>query len=117
MGLRERIFKNMDLRERIYENTKALAKLRGIKISDVEKQIGVSTGYLSKTSKCLTVEKIYRIATVFGVTIDSLIKEDYAEICKERFAEYDLQEAVKAAKEVITEPHLLAIVKDELKNK
>lgn len=107
----------MGLRERIYENTKALARLRGIKVSEVEKQIGVSVGYLSRTSKCLTVEKTYKIATLFGVTIDSLIKENYAEICKERFAEYDLRDAVKAAKEVITEPNLLEIVKDELNNK
>ena len=89
---------NTDIRERIYENAKALAKIRGLKLSDVEEKLGLSQGYLSRTAHGIKIEKVYELSKIFGVTIADLIEKDFWEEYKEKIAEYELADAIRKAK-------------------
>ncbi len=60
----------------------AIAKEKGVKIGDLEKEANVSTGYLSKLNKeentsSPSIELLLAVARVLGVTIDMLIYSDY----------------------------------------
>lgn len=61
----------------LHKNVKWLCKCRGMQMRDVEKEIGVSTGYLSR-SKNLGIDKVMKIAEIFGLTIDELMKKDFS---------------------------------------
>lgn len=60
----------------------AIAKEKGVKIGELEKEAGVSTGYLSKLNKgentsSPSIELLVAVARVLGVTIDMLIYSEY----------------------------------------
>lgn len=60
----------------------AIAKEKGVKIGDLEKEAGVSTGYLSKLNKeentsSPSIELLVAAARLLGVTIDMLIYSEY----------------------------------------
>lgn len=60
----------------------AIAKEKGVKIGDLEKEANVSTGYLSKLNKeentsSPSIELLYTVARVLGVTIDMLVHSEY----------------------------------------
>ena len=103
----------MNLMETIYKNVKALAKLNHENLSDVEKAIGVSVGYLSR-SKGLKIEKVQALASHFGKGIDDLIVMDYWSVYRGEFAASDLRDAVKKAKKEIRGSKILEIVNEEL---
>lgn len=63
-------------------NIYQLAKERGIKIGDLEKNAGVSAGYLSRINKednntIPTIDFIATVAAALGVTVDAIINNDY----------------------------------------
>lgn len=105
----------MEIQETIYRNVKALAKLKHEKISDVEKEIGVSTGYLSRT-KGLGLEKVQKLACHFGKGIDDLITMDYWSVYGAEIAEDGLREAVRMMKDISSEYAILNIVREELQS-
>jgi transcriptional regulator with XRE-family HTH domain len=100
----------MEIGERIYRNTKALANARNEQISDVEKMIGISTGYLSR-SRGLRIDKAIKIAFHFGITLDELISGRYWEEHEEQLAEMDLREAIKRAREFLSNEEILDIAR------
>lgn len=100
----------MEVKERIYENTKALSKIKRIPMAEIEEKIDVSTGYLSKASKKLSIEKVMRLANVLDVSIDELINGDFWEIYKKELAESELKEAVERAKRAMRGADVLEIV-------
>lgn len=60
----------------------AIAKEKGVKIGDLEKEAGVSTGYLSKLNKeentsSPSIELLVAAAQLLGVTVDMLIYSEY----------------------------------------
>ena len=60
----------------------AIAKEKGVKIGDLEKEANVSTGYLSKLNKeentsSPSIELLVAVARVLGVTIDMLVYSEY----------------------------------------
>lgn len=64
-------------------NIYQLAKERSIKIGDLEKTAGVSTGYLSRINKednstIPTIDFIAAVAKELGMTVDAIINNDYA---------------------------------------
>ncbi len=68
------------VKEKLIENIRELLKLRGIKIGDLEQQIGVSPGYFSrilKEGRDVPVEHIIAVAEVLQVSIDSLLFGDF----------------------------------------
>ena len=63
----------------------AIAKEKGVKIGDLEKEAGVSTGYLSKLNKeentsSPSIELLVAAARLLGVTIDMLIYSEYEDM-------------------------------------
>ena len=76
--------------KRLRENIDFLIKIRKEKIGEVETAIGVSIGYLSRAKEYadLPISKVVRTAEYFGVSVDSLIHDNYkAEYLKKQIAE------------------------------
>ena len=64
-------------------NIYQLAKERGMKLGDLEKNAGVSAGYLSRLNKddstaTPSIEFVASVAKALGVTVDAIINNDYA---------------------------------------
>jgi len=70
----------MTVSEIIVVNTRFLCSYKGIKLGEIEQEIGVSCGYLSrlKGKKQLSVDKAYKIANLLDVGIDELSSLDLA---------------------------------------
>ena len=68
-------------RQTVIKNLMTLVQNSGMKVGDVEKKLGVSAGYLSRLSKkenesALSAEFIWKISQLFGVSVDTLVRED-----------------------------------------
>lgn len=68
-------------RQTVINNLMTLVQNSGMKVGDVEKKLGVSAGYLSRLSKkenesALSAEFIWKISQLFGVSVDTLVRED-----------------------------------------
>lgn len=80
---------------KVYDNIYFLIKHRGVSIGKLERSIGVSLGYLSRSKKVnadISAETLYRISKFFDVTMDELytgsfradaIKEELERLRKE----------------------------------
>lgn len=69
-------------RQVVIDNIMALIQSRNLKVGEAEKQLGVSTGYLSRLAKkendsTLSAEFIWKAAQYFGVSMDSLIRSRF----------------------------------------
>lgn len=66
------------------ENIKVLAKKNNMKIPDIEKLVGVSPGYISRTvnpdsKKKLSIDVVWQIAKLFSVNMSDLLDRDLSE--------------------------------------
>jgi len=66
----------------LFHNIYVLTKRNNMKIGDVEKAAGVSTGYFSRVSKnqykaSLSIEALVKIANLFEVSVDALLFADF----------------------------------------
>ena len=58
-------------------NIKRFCKERSIKLSDLEKAVGLGENTIYKWAKCSpSVSKLKAVADYFGCTIDDLLKEE-----------------------------------------
>ncbi len=58
----------------IYDNIKKICKEKGLSVSSVEKQAGLSTGAISKwNASSPTIEKLQAVAKVLKVNVNKLI--------------------------------------------
>jgi len=72
--------KTYDIKQ-FMKNVNFLIKQNKILVGDVEKAIGVSTGYISRLSKkadksTMSVELVYKLARYFNINIDTLLECD-----------------------------------------
>lgn len=71
-------------KKRLFDNITLLIKNQGIKVGEFEKSVGVSTGYISRTSKedgpSPGMEFIVGAAEALKVSIDSLLRVDYSDL-------------------------------------
>lgn len=70
-------------RQKLAENIMALMQQKKLKIGEVEQQIGISTGYLSKmlkkeTDAAPSTDIIWKLSKVLGVSTDMLIEGDFS---------------------------------------
>lgn len=74
------MFKEID-RVKLRRNVLHYAKLKCIKIGEIERAISRRAGYIARWERTTTisVEDVYNIALILDVTIDSLINEDIDE--------------------------------------
>lgn len=69
------------LTEMIYRNVHAYTEHNGMKISEVEKMVGVSTGFISRTKTLKNLPSlvtVIRLAKVMGVKVDDLLTNEYS---------------------------------------
>ena len=81
-----------NVNERICRNVKALCKMNGVLLKDIEKSIGKNPGFLSRRCK-VTADQMVIIAQDFDITIDDLIANDYESSLKAA----DLDDGIYAA--------------------
>lgn len=71
--------KSKDTTLRVCENIFELCKKRGIRLQSVEKQVGLSRGYLKRclnnATKRMSVDAVEQIAGYFNVKVEDLLKE------------------------------------------
>ncbi len=87
-----------DLLKRFSVNARYLCKQKGMNIGELEKQVGVSKGYLSRLSsseKAISLVNLYKTAQILGTPIDDLLSEDM--MIKHRIQE--LEEELNLLKE------------------
>ncbi len=65
-------------------NIAYLAKKNGMRVGDLETALGISAGYISRTTKLdskkkLSIDVVWKIAKLFEVDIKSLLEEDLSE--------------------------------------
>ena len=85
---------------RIVGNIQLLAKRNGTQLGDVESQIGVSRGYLSRvanTSKRLSLSLVYDAADILGVSVGTLIDSDF------RYSDSDTELEAKFIRKLLQE--------------
>lgn len=63
------------------KNIAYLTKKHGIRMGDLEKILGISPGYISRTSKNnsakkMSIDNVWRIAKIFGVELSALLETD-----------------------------------------
>lgn len=87
----------MDINEKVYLNVKALARINGIDMKDVETSIGHSVGYLSRKSTKISLEDLVKLSKVLEVSADELMYNDFQRELQRKIALEDLDSAfVKA---------------------
>ncbi len=65
----------------LYRNIGYLIKAYKVRISDLEKAIGVSAGYISRsTGVDMPISKVIKIADFFEITIDDLVRGNYRKV-------------------------------------
>lgn len=67
------------------KNMAFLLKKYNLKMGDLEKVLGISTGYISRTAKenstkKLSIDVVWKMAELFEVSIDKLISDDISEL-------------------------------------
>lgn len=97
--------------ETIYRNVKALAAINGLKLMDVEKDAGLSVGYLSRC-KSLDVNALVELARMLDVGVEELISCDFTEELTRKEILCDLKAAVLRAKKHFTEAGILQFVEN-----
>lgn len=60
----------------LYENIKALASYRGLRMQDIEKQIYRQPGYISR-GKNFTADELKKVAGLLQVSMDDLMEKDF----------------------------------------
>ena len=80
--------------EEIYTNVKTLLKLQDKSIGTLEKELNLSSGYLSRRCN-YNINVVYDISKSLGVSIEDLIEKDYSYEAKK----HDLEQSVQALKE------------------
>ena len=99
--------------ELMYKNIKTLCKFNHIKMNELEAQIGVSVGYLSKVGnkgKNLTVDKVSKTADILGTTVDDLLKRDFWKELKLPMTRSDFIDAYLALRKLIPKKEVLEIL-------
>ena len=95
----------MTTTERIVSNVKYLCKKNNISIGWVEKEVGVSAGYLSrmKGRKMLPIDSAYKIAEVLGIEMQDLISPSLAKQARIAELEAELAELKQEATDGTTD--------------
>ena len=81
-----------NVNEKICRNVKALCKMHGVMLKDIENSIGKNPGFFSRRCK-VTADQMVIIAQNFDISIEDLIANDYETALKSA----DLDDGIYAA--------------------
>ena len=95
------------MNEKLVKNIKYLVKVKGLKLGDFEKEIGVAVGYLSRSKKEFDIpfSRVMLIAEKLNVSLDYLVNMDVRqEELKRQISQLE-DELYQAQKEKLKELH------------
>lgn len=68
----------MDINQKVRDNIRALAKMKGKPITQLSEEAGIYKEYLSRKNYRLHLDVTVRYAELLGVTLDNLVYNDYS---------------------------------------
>ena len=68
----------------ITDNIKALCRLNNVKISELEKELGRSKGYINHVKEDIRLSEVLKIADRFEVSLEELMNGDYPKQLNEK---------------------------------
>ena len=101
----------MNINEKIYRNVKALCKIYGKDMKEVETAVGKSAGYLSRKNTKVEVETLVKLAEIFKVTCEELISMDFEHELVLKEAIESLKNAVINAKQYYNEDGIMNVIR------
>jgi len=104
----------MNINEKIYRNVKALCKIYGKDMKEVETAVGKSAGYLSRKNTKVEVETLVKLADIFEVSCDELMKCDFEHELEMKETIEDLKSAVTKATQFLTVEGIMNVIKPML---
>lgn len=90
----------------IYQNIKALSKMKGLKLGDVEKSVGLSVGYLSR-HKAISSTVLVKLSDIFEISIDDIIRSNFVDEEQKRRIVKDLKNDISAASSFFLKSELM----------
>lgn len=84
----------------ITDNIKALCKLNNVKISELEKELGRSKGYINHVKKDIRLSEALKIADRFEVSLDELLNGDYPKMLNEKLKDEKIDKLKAELKEL-----------------
>ena len=106
----------MDVNEKIYRNVKALTKINGEEMQDVEKSLGKSPGYLSRKRTKISAEMLVQLGQIFETPIEDMIGGDFERQLAIKNTIISLREAVEAARVYLSREAILNTVEPLLED-
>jgi transcriptional regulator with XRE-family HTH domain len=100
----------MNINERIHWNVKALCKLKGKNIKDIEKELGRSTGYLSRKTTIIDVKMLLKLSEIFDVPTDEILHGDFNHEVVLKETVETLKSAVLNAKQYFNEDAIMNVI-------
>jgi transcriptional regulator with XRE-family HTH domain len=100
----------MNINEKIYRNVKALCKMDGKDLKDVEREIGRAPGYLSRKNTKVDVEMLMKLAELFEISPEELMNLDYEHELVLKEAVDELKSAVLRAKLYFNEDAIMNVI-------
>ena len=100
----------MNINEKIYRNVKALCKIYGKDMKDVENAIGRTPGYLSRKNTKIEVETLIKLAEIFEVTCEELMSGDFEHELAMKETIEGLKSAVTKATQFLTKEGIMNII-------
>lgn len=81
---------------KLYSNVKALTKMKGMKLGEVEKAVGISVGYFSR-HKSVTSTVLVKLSDILEVSIDDIIKGNFVDEQQRQEMRKELQGVIRAS--------------------
>jgi transcriptional regulator with XRE-family HTH domain len=100
----------MNINEKIYRNVKALCKIYGKDMKEVETAVGKSSGYLSRKNTKVDVETLMKLAEIFEVTCEELMSSDFEHELAMKEAIEGLKSAVTKATQFLTVEGIMNVI-------
>ena len=98
------IDKKTEINDRIVNNIYCLCKTKSLKIGDIEKKIGVRTGYFSRKKKGQTAIGFYELletTELLGVSLNEIVSKNfYKDLAKAKLEE-ELREIEQRKSEIV----------------
>lgn len=104
----------MNINEKIYRNTKALCKINGQSLKEIEQQIGRNPGYLSRKSTKVDVETLMKLCDLLDVTPEELMNRDYEHDLEIKEALDNLRSAIENVKQYFNEDGIMNYIRPML---
>ena len=99
----------MDINKQLYLNVKALCKANRMKMSDIENEICVTQGYLSRT-KGVSLRALIKIANIFEVSVDELLTGNFGHELEIKESVEDLKSAVRKARQYFNKDGIINVI-------